>query len=91
MQNNMLSLFDYLGHAAGKQLGKQVGEYARIKKTKCGTRYVSNSAYTGIVMTYTKEFLDDFFTVKKIFEEFDYTELNTILAEEAFNQTEKVF
>ena len=91
MQNNMLSLFDYLGHAAGKQLGKQVSEYARIKKTKYGTRYISNPAFTGTVMTYTKEFLDDFFIVKKIFEEPDYTELNTILAEEAFNQTEKVF
>ena len=90
MQTNMLSLYDYLGYAAGSELGKQVGEYATIKKTKCDTRHVSNPKYTGDIMLYEKAFLDEFFQVKKLFAEPDYTELNTILAEEAFNNTDKV-
>ena len=61
MSSEMLSLFDYLGKAAGSQLGKQVAEYAKIKNTKCDTRYVSNKKYSGEVMLYTEEFLNDFF------------------------------
>ena len=31
-QVEMLSLYDYLGHAAGKKLGEQVAAYAKIRK-----------------------------------------------------------
>lgn len=94
MQTNMLSLYDYLGHAAGKELGKQVASYAAIRKAKGNTRHISNPSYTGIVMLYEKSFLDEFFKTKKIFaDNIDYTELNTLLAEEAFNDDieKKVF
>lgn len=61
MSSEMLSLYDYLGQAAGPQLGKQVAEYAKIVKAKCETRFVSNPKYSGEVMLYTEEFLNDFF------------------------------
>jgi len=82
-ENKMLSLYDYLGHAAGKELGAQVAAYAKIRKAKCDTRYVSNPSYTGDVMMYEKEFLDEYFQAKQIFEE-DYTEINTQLMEDSF-------
>ena len=79
----MLSLFDYLGYAAGKELGTQVAEYAKIRKAKCSTRYVSNPSYTGTVMLYEKEFLDEYFEAKKVFED-DYAEINTQLMDDSF-------
>lgn len=84
----MVSLFDYLGYAAGSELGKQVAEYAKVRKAKHSTRYVSNPSYTGEVMLYEKEFLDEYFGVKKLFEE-DYTEINTQLTEDAFKVAEQ--
>jgi len=62
----MLSLYDYLGHAAGPELGKQVAEYAKIKQTPHSERYVENSRYKGMVMLYKKEFLDEFFKVQSV-------------------------
>jgi len=85
----MLSLYDYLGQAAGKELGQQVAEYAKIRKTKCSMRYVSNPKYKGNVILYTKEFLDEYFEVKKLFTKpynIDYTEINTQLMEDSIKQ-----
>jgi hypothetical protein len=62
----MLSLYDYLGRAAGAELGKQVADYAAFKKTKIETRDVSNPRYTGKVMLYEKTFLDEFFKIKSV-------------------------
>jgi hypothetical protein len=89
-ENKMLSLYDYLGYAAGKELGEQVAKYAKIRKAKCDTRYVSNPKYTGDVMLYTKEFLDEYFQAKQVFEE-DYTEINTQLIEDGFKNNENIF
>ena len=61
MQNNMLSLYDYLGRAAGKNLGLEVATYARQQNTKIETRQISNPAYTGTVNLYTEDFLLSFF------------------------------
>ena len=61
MQNNMLSLYDYLGRAAGKNLGLEVSIYARQQNTKIETRQISNPAYTGTVNLYTEDFLLSFF------------------------------
>ena len=88
MSEKLLSLFDYLGYPAGKELGEQVAAYAKIRKAKCSTRYVSNSKYTGPVMLYTKEFLNEYFEAKKVFEE-DYTEINTQLVEDGFKTQEQ--
>ena len=90
-ENKMLSLFDYLGYPAGKELGAQVAAYAKIRKAKCDTRYVSNPKYTGDVMMYEREFLDEYFQVKQVFDE-DYTEINTQLIEDGFkNNNENIF
>ena len=88
MSEKLLSLFDYLGYAAGKELGEQVATYAKVRKTTCSIRHVSNSKYTGPVMLYTKEFLDEYFEAKKVFEG-DYTEINTQLVEDGFKAQEQ--
>ena len=84
-QTEMFSLYDYLGHAAGKKLGEQVAAYAKIRKAKCRTRSVSNPVYQGKVMLYTKEFLDECFNTKKVFEpkQEDLVEINTLLLQDA--------
>ena len=67
-QPEMLSLYDYLGRAAGRKLGEQVAAYAKIRKARYGTKEVSHHGYQGIVQTYTKTFLDECFNAKKVFE-----------------------
>ncbi len=88
MSEKLLSLFDYLGYPAGKELGEQVAAYAKIRKTKCSIRHVSTKTYTGPVMLYTKAFLDEYFEAKKVFEG-DYDEINTTLMEDSFKSQEQ--
>ena len=57
----MMSLFDYLGHAAGSELGRQVAEAASMSRVKSEMREISNPKYTGKVMLYPKAFLDLYF------------------------------
>lgn len=80
-QVEMLSLYDYLGRAAGNKLGKQVAAYAKLRKARYGTKEVNHMGYSGIVQTYTKAFLDECFNAKKVFEpvQEDLTEINTQL------------
>jgi hypothetical protein len=59
---NMMSLYDYLGHAAGGNLGKEVFKVAKTKGVKTGIREVSNPKYTGKITLYPKAFLDEYFT-----------------------------
>jgi hypothetical protein len=83
---DMVSLFDYLGYPAGETLGKQVADYATIRKTKYGTRYISTHSYKGNVMLYTRAFLDEFFQVKDVFtDKTDYTAINTELTKDSFD------
>ncbi|MDB4378223.1 hypothetical protein N9Z41_00485 [bacterium] len=63
----MLSLYDYLGKAGGTVLGDKVNAYAQIRKQPFKQRYVENPVYKGNVFLYTKEFLDEYFEVAKIF------------------------
>jgi hypothetical protein len=81
-KTEMMSLYDYLGRPAGSKLGEQVAAYATLRKAKFGTRTISNPSYQGEVMLYTKEFLDECFNAKKLFEpkQEDLTEINTLLA-----------
>ena len=60
----MLSLYDYLGRAAGTELGKEVMDAARAhpKFIKVEAREVSNPAYTGKVMLYPQWFLEEYFS-----------------------------
>ena len=57
----MMSLYDYLGHAAGPELGKQVAYAAAQARVKSEMREVANPKYTGKVMLYPKAFLDLYF------------------------------
>ena len=60
----MVSLYDYLGRAAGSDLGKQVATAAarHTPKVKFGTRYVETKTYKGDVMLYPKWFLSEYFS-----------------------------
>ena len=82
----MLSLYDYLGRAAGNKLGEQVAAYAKLRKARFGTREVNHRGYKGLVHTYTKAFLDECFNAKKVFspKHEDLTELNTQLSNDSF-------
>jgi hypothetical protein len=62
---NMMSLYDYLGRAAGSNLGLQVAQAAAKQKIQIETRHVSNKKYTGPVLLYPKYFLDNYFTIKE--------------------------
>jgi hypothetical protein len=62
----MVSLFDYLGHAAGKELGAEVAAFAASKKAKFETREVANPRYTGKVMLYERTLLDEYFQSKSV-------------------------
>lgn len=66
----MMSLYDYLGRAAGMELGKQVCETAVALKETIKEREISNPKYTGKVKLYRREFLDEYFG-NKVYEEGD--------------------
>lgn len=62
MDNTMLSLFDFLGKAAGTQLGTEVYEASiKEKVIKLETREINNRKYKGKVMLYPKWFLEKYF------------------------------
>jgi len=55
------SLYDYLGRAAGGQLGKQVAEAAVRDGVQIQTRQVSNPKYEGEIMLYPSDWLENYF------------------------------
>ena len=57
----MISLYDYLGRAAGPDLGKQVAIAASKAGIKSEIREVSNPKYKGPVMLWPTAFLDLYF------------------------------
>lgn len=61
----MVSLYDYLGRAAGAELGKEVADAAVKAKETIGRRVVNNVRYKGEVMLYRREFLNEYFTAKQ--------------------------
>jgi len=63
MEEQLVSLYDYLGKAAGSKLGKQVYEYVHNTKRNnlIKTREVKNSKYEGKVLLYPKYILDEYF------------------------------
>jgi transposase len=63
--SNMMSLYDYLGHAAGGELGKEVAEAAAKAKVGFEIREVSNPKYTGKIMLYPEAFLKEYFQMKQ--------------------------
>jgi hypothetical protein len=63
----MMSLYEYLGRAAGSELGKEVAITAVALRETIQEQEVSNPKYTGKVKLYRREFLDEYFG-KKIYE-----------------------
>ena len=62
----IMSLYDYLGKAAGADLGKLVNTEAQNKKIPIKMREVSNPRYKGKVMLYPKTFLDEYFNNEQL-------------------------
>jgi len=61
----MLSLYDYLGKAAGSELGKMVFRISQTENVKVEVKEISNPAYTGKVLMYPKWFLDQYFKIEQ--------------------------
>jgi hypothetical protein len=60
-----LSLYEYLGKPAGKELGGEVARAAHEAKILILEREISNPKYTGPVHLYPKDFLDLYFEEPK--------------------------
>ena len=58
---NMISLYDYLGHAAGPDLGKKVASAAARAGVKHEIREVNHKGWKGPIMLYPRTFLDLYF------------------------------
>ena len=56
----MISLYDYLGHAGGKELGGRIKAYAKKVGAKSENRNISNPKYTGNVTLHEEELFDEF-------------------------------
>ena len=65
-ETKFLSLYDYLGHAAGSKLGAEVAAAAKTTLQPIQTRDVENPKFKGKVLLYTLEFLDSYFRPKTI-------------------------
>jgi hypothetical protein len=63
----MMSLYEYLGRAAGPELGKEVANTAVALRETIKEQEVSNPKYTGKIKLYRREFLDEYFK-NKIYE-----------------------
>lgn len=66
MENNMMSLYDYLGYAAGQELGGKVCKAAIALKEPIQEREITNTRYKGKVHLYRREFLEEYFKNKQL-------------------------
>ena len=66
-QEPTVSLFDYLGYAAGARLGKEVAQAAVRCNEKVAKKAISTRTYTGDVLLYRQQFLKEFFDGKQNF------------------------
>ena len=61
---NFVSLWDFLGKPAGKDLGEKVFTEALINHITVKKRHVSNKKYEGLVCLYPIKFLEWYFDEK---------------------------
>lgn len=61
MEMEYMSLYDYLGKAAGQDLGAKVNAYAKERNVISKQRSISNPRYKGTVHLYPTQFLDEYF------------------------------
>ena len=52
-----LSLYDYLGHAAGGELGQKIAFEAAKKNINIKTKSIENPGYKGKIQMYPEDFL----------------------------------
>jgi hypothetical protein len=65
MKNNeMLSLYEYLGKPAGSELGKSVAIAAMSHGAHIEERFVETRNYSGKILMYPRQFLDAYFNNK---------------------------
>ena len=62
MEVKYISLFDYLGKPAGKEVGARVNERAQEFGVNVLKRFVRNKKYVGKVNLYPEAFLEYYFT-----------------------------
>jgi hypothetical protein len=55
------SLYEYLGYAAGPELGDVVNKVAMKENHKYVTQYIEQGGFKGNVFCYTTKFLDEYF------------------------------
>lgn len=61
MGETILSLYEYLGKAAGPKLGREVNKVAQETKQPYFRKYVKQGWFEGEVFMYPKSFLDEYF------------------------------
>lgn len=66
-ETKFVSLYDYLGHAAGKELGSQCEKFHRYMNLPSSYKNVKNNNYTGKIKTYKHSNIEKFFKVREIF------------------------
>ena len=54
-----LSLYDYLGHAAGGELGQRIAYEAAKCKVTIKNKKINNPSYTGRIQMYPNDFLNE--------------------------------
>jgi len=54
-----LSLYDYLGHAAGGTLGQRIAYEAAKCKVTIQNKKINNPSYTGRIQMYPNDFLNE--------------------------------
>jgi len=54
-----LSLYDYLGHAAGGELGQRIAYEAAKYKVTIQNKKINNPSYTGRIQMYPNDFLNE--------------------------------
>lgn len=59
---NHVSLYEYLGKRAGKELGGKVFKTAKEQRIKIISKDVNQGGYVGKVMCYPSAFLAEYFT-----------------------------
>ena len=62
----LVSLFEYLGRAAGAELGKKVATAATRAHETMDIRVVNTKTYKGKVMLYREVFLDEYFQKQRV-------------------------
>jgi hypothetical protein len=61
MEEKFLSLYDYLGKAAGGQLGQHIFAIAKANNIKTKIKEINNPKYTGKIVMYPESFLKETF------------------------------